>query len=254
MQKITFIGAGNLATNLALELYEKKIEILQVYSRTEDSAKTLAEKVKSEFTTDLRKISAKADLYIISVKDDALHWVTENLNLGNKLVVHTAGSVPMSVFERNFENYGVFYPFQTFSKEKKVAFAEIPIFLEANSGENRKILKQLADKISTKVQFVNSDQRKITHVAGVFACNFTNHLFAIAEEILNKHNLGFNVLQALLSETLKKALTNSPKIVQTGPAVRNDEKVMNEHLAMLRENTTFAEIYSLLSKSIQHIK
>jgi len=249
--KIVFIGAGNLATNLATELFFCGFQIVQVYSRSQKSAKELAKKVNSEFTCDLSEISAKANLYIISVKDDAISEIIEKVDFGNKLVVHTAGSISISVFQAKAANFGVFYPLQTFSKEKIIKFSEIPICLEANSLENLELLHSVASKISTDVRIISSEQRKTIHLAAVFACNFSNHLFAIAEKILNDNEISFDILKPLLLETIDKALINKPQIVQTGPAIRGDHEVMTHQLAMLKENNNFAEIYRLLSKSIQ---
>ena len=127
IENVVIIGAGNLATQLALALFEKGIQVKQVYSRKIESASELAGKVNASFINDLSQLLPEADLYIIAVKDSAIQEVLENLRLNNEqLVVHTAGSVPMSILEGFSNNYGVFYPLQTFSKSRKVDFSDYP--------------------------------------------------------------------------------------------------------------------------------
>ena len=243
---IVFIGAGNLATNLAKALYHKGFRIVQVYSRTMESARTLAEKVEAEYTTDLQEISKDAKLYIVSLKDAALVDLLSQITEGkqNSLLVHTAGSIPMSIWEGHAERYGVFYPMQTFSKQREVNFQEVPFFVEAKRPED------VAATLSEKVYEASSEQRKSLHLAAVFICNFTNHMYALAADLLEKYNLPFDVMLPLIDETARKVHELAPRDAQTGPAVRYDENVMNNHLAMLVDSPTLQEIYKLMSKSI----
>ena len=224
---VVFIGAGNLATNLAKALYYKGFRIVQVYSRTEESARALAEKVEADYTTDLQEISKDAKLYI-----------------------HTAGSIPMSVWEGHAERYGVFYPMQTFSKQREVDFQEVPFFIEAKRAEDTELLKAIASTLSEKVYEADSEQRKSLHLAAVFICNFTNHMYALAADLLEKYNLPFEVMLPLIDETARKVHELAPRDAQTGPAVRYDENVMSNHLAMLVDSPALQEIYKLMSKSI----
>lgn len=249
---IAFIGAGNLATNLAKALYQKGFRIVQIYSRTEESAKTLAEKVEASYTTDLGEVTKDATLYIVSLKDGAFVELVSQItaNKANALFVHTAGSIPMSIWEGKAQRYGVFYPMQTFSKSREVSFDEIPFFIEASSNEDKELLKSIAATLSEKVYDANSDQRKSLHLAAVFICNFTNHMYALADELLQKYNLPFEVMLPLIDETARKVHDLSPDEAQTGPAVRYDENVINNHLEMLKDNPGLQEIYKLISKSI----
>ena len=248
---VVFIGAGNLATNLAKALYYKGFRIVQVYSRTEESARALAEKVEADYTTDLQEISKDAKLYIVSLKDAAfvelLPQITEDKQ--KSLLVHTAGSIPMSVWEGHAERYGVFYPMQTFSKQREVDFQEVPFFIEAKRAEDTELLKAIASTLSEKVYEADSEQRKSLHLAAVFICNFTNHMYALAADLLEKYNLPFEVLP-LIDETARKVHELAPRDAQTGPAVRYDENVMSNHLAMLVDSPALQEIYKLMSKSI----
>lgn len=188
---IVFIGAGNLATNLAKALYRKGFRIVQVYSRTEESARELAQKVEAEYTTDLAEVNPYAKLYIVSLKDSAFAELLQGIVEGKReeaLMVHTAGSIPMNVWEGHVSHYGVFYPMQTFSKQREVDFKEIPFFIEASSAEDAAFLKAIASTLSNRVYDADSEQRKSLHLAAVFTCNFTNHMYALAAELLKKYN------------------------------------------------------------------
>ena len=251
--KIVFIGAGNLATHLSLALQKAGFEIVQVYSRTEESAKELAGLLQVPYTTNINNVVHHASIYFISVCDDAIAPLSEKLVSSSGIIVHTAGSVPMDVFENKFDNYGVFYPLQTFSKRQQVDFSNIPIFVEANTQNNLNILQKIACSISQNVFEAGSQQRKQLHLAAVFCCNFVNHLYHLASEIAGQAGFNFNILSALILATAQKAvLSGNPKEVQTGPAVRNDRKVMEKHLDLLNAHPEWQEIYSILSKGIVH--
>ena len=249
---IVFIGAGNLATNLAKALYHKGFRIVQIYSRTEESARALAGQVEAEYTTDLQEISKEARLYIVSLKDAAFVELLPQITEGKpkSLLVHTAGSIPMSIWEGHAERYGVFYPMQTFSKQREVKFQEIPFFIEAIRPEDAELLKAIAATLSENVYEATSEQRKSLHLAAVFICNFTNHMYALAAELLEKYNLPFDVMLPLIDETARKVHELAPRDAQTGPAVRYDENVISNHLAMLADSPALQEIYKLMSKSI----
>lgn len=249
---IVFIGAGNLATNLAKALYRKGFRIVQVYSRTKESAASLAQNVEATYTTDLSAIVDDAQLYIVSLKDDAFVQLLPEMVAGRKnaLWVHTAGSIPMSIWEGQVERYGVFYPMQTFSKQREVDFREIPIFVESHSAEETQFLKDIAAALSEKVHEATSEQRKNLHLAAVFTCNFTNHMYALAAELLRKYQLPFDVMLPLIDETANKVHEMEPRTAQTGPAVRYDEQVINRHLQMLADEPHMQELYRLISENI----
>lgn len=245
------IGAGNLATQLALALHEKGVQVKQVFSMKLESAKELAERINSAFTNDLSQLLPEADLYIIAVKDTAIQEVLENIILaGNSLIVHTAGSIPMSILDGFSSNYGVFYPLQTFSKSRKVDFSDIPICIEANHPANLLKLEELGKRLSKSVNQINSDERKTLHLAAVFANNFVNHFYAIGSEILQDKKLDFELLKPLIRETAAKIEIMNPAQAQTGPAKRNDKNIINTQLKMLHERPEFQKIYSFVSESI----
>lgn len=249
---IVFIGAGNLATNLAKALYQKGFRIVQIYSRTEESATALAQAVEAESTTDLSTVVEDAQLYIVSLKDAPFVQLLPEIVAGKRkgLWVHTAGSIPMNVWEGQVERYGVFYPMQTFSKQREVDFRDIPIFVESHLAEDTHFLKEIAAALSERVYEATSEQRKSLHLAAVFTCNFTNHMYALAAELLRKYELPFEVMLPLIDETARKVHEVEPRAAQTGPAIRYDENVINGHLQMLADEPEMQELYRLISGSI----
>lgn len=249
--KVVFIGAGNLATNLGKALFRAGHEIVQVYSRTEESARALADVLKCVYTTDLLEVVRSADIFIISVKDSALPAVASSLQTGREgqFFVHTAGSMPMDTL--SFERCGVFYPMQTFSKNKEVDFSVIPCFVEAKDDNDLQLLKTLALTISDTVYELDSENRKYLHLAAVFCCNFANHCFGLGARLLQEHgNVPFSVMLPLIDETAAKLYSMSPREAQTGPAVRWDTNVMDKQLQLLADAPDMQKIYELFSKSI----
>jgi predicted short-subunit dehydrogenase-like oxidoreductase (DUF2520 family) len=252
---VVFIGAGNLATNLAKALYRKGFRIVQIYSRTQESAQSLAQLVEADYTTELSAVVEDAQLYIVSLKDAAFVQLLPGLVAGKEksLWVHTAGSIPMNIWAEQAERYGVFYPMQTFSKQREVDFREIPVFIESNSEADTQLLKDIASTLSEKVYEATSEQRKSLHLAAVFTCNFTNHMYVLAAELLKKYQLPFDVMLPLIDETARKVHELQPLAAQTGPAVRYDENVINEHLRMLADEPEAQELYRRISESIHRL-
>lgn len=251
IENVVMIGSGNLATQLALALTEKGICVKQVYSRTLESARILAEKLNADSTDDLIELFTEADLYVIAVKDSAIQEVLENIRLrDNQLIVHTAGSIPMSILEGFTANYGVFYPLQTFSKTRKVDFSEIPICIEANHPSNLMALEELGKRLSETVSQINSEERKTLHLAAVFTNNFVNHFYTIGAEILHDKKLDFELLKPLIRETAAKIETLQTIEAQTGPAKRNDQSIIGLHLKMLQNKPKYQKIYSFVTESI----
>ncbi len=249
LAKIVFVGAGNLATHLATAFFNQGVEILQVYSYTEENAKLLADKVNAAHTASLQNVRTDADIYIYAIKDAFLDQVQVQINAPQAWHLHTAGSVPMNVFKETKLKYGVFYPLQTFSKTKQVDFSKIPICLEASCSEGLEILKELATRISADVREVSSAQREKLHLAAVFTCNFVNRMYAIAHDVVSEHGLSFDILLPLIDETAAKVHTLIPRDAQTGPAMRYDENVINKHLAMLNDDS-YKQLYQLISENI----
>ena len=252
--KVVIIGSGNVATHITKALYAVNVQIVQVWSYHYKNALLLANQVKAQAIANLRDIDNEVDIYLIAVKDDAISEVVAQLNKFKGVVAHTSGSVDIDIFEDSYENYGVFYPLQTFSKIKEVSFATVPLCLEANTESALQSLTDLANRLSSNVVEVNSEKRKILHLAAVFACNFTNHLYVLANEILKVNQLEFDILRPLITETAAKIQNTLPLDVQTGPAIRNDNETLNKHKELLNKQPELLEIYKTLSESIKKNK
>jgi predicted short-subunit dehydrogenase-like oxidoreductase (DUF2520 family) len=249
MIKVVIIGSGNVAKHLLkVMLNTEEVTIVQVFARSKESISHLI--VENQITSTYNDIK-EADVYIISVSDNAIAEVASNLPFKNRLVVHTSGTSELSVLD-NKNRKGVFYPLQTFSKSKAVDFSTIPICLETENKRDYAILEALANLISKKAYAISSEQRKSLHVAAVFVCNFVNHLYQIGNEICNENKVPFEILQPLIIETANKITQLSPKEAQTGPALRNDTKTIEKHMDFLQESN-YKELYKLLTQSIQNV-
>lgn len=251
--RIVVIGSGGVASSLAPALDALDgVEVVQVYSPTLAHAEALASRLSAAVAVDdCAALSRDADMYLISVKDDAIAHLAEVVAPCRDAVwAHTSGSVPMSVIGPLGCHTGVFYPLQTFSRERIVDVAQVPFFIEGSDAYTVDFLKNLARCLSPRVFDADGDTRRLMHVAAVFACNFTNHLWAISADLLGEHNIPFDVLRPLLEETLHKALSAHPAKGQTGPAQRGDMKVMDAHRKMLDEH--LAKLYTTLSQSIMN--
>lgn len=246
MISVCIIGSGNVAQHLiSAFLKATEIDLVQAFARDKSHLTHLLDVAK--ITSDYAALK-EADLYLIAVSDHAISEVSNQIPFENKLVAHTSGSV--AIAELNPKNrQAVFYPLQTFSKNKEVDFNLIPICLEAKEQSDYKILEQVAHSISNKVYNITSSQRKSLHVSAVFVCNFVNHLYKIGNDICNEHQVPFEILHPLITETAQKIMWLSPDEAQTGPAKRNDTTTINTHLAMLTDENQ-KEIYKLLTKSI----
>ena len=246
MKNIILVGSGNVATHLGIALKKCNYPIVQVYSRSIGNAKKLAKKLNSNFTNDLTQLKT-ADLIIVSVNDDAISRVLSQLK--NTAIVHTSGSIGMNVFNDDFYNCGVFYPLQTFNKEVDLNISEVPFCIEGNSLAFEKQLIEIAEKLSNNVVVMNSEQRKQLHIAAVFACNFSNQMFSIADDLLAEKNLDFKILLPLIKQTIAKLEINKPKSVQTGPAKRNDNSIIQEHINLIQKQE-IKDLYQKISSNI----
>jgi predicted short-subunit dehydrogenase-like oxidoreductase (DUF2520 family) len=248
MIKITIIGTGNVGQHL-IKAFTKStfVTLFQVYSRNEKMLNNYIDSniIVSDFA-DLKE----ADLFIIAVSDIAIAEVSAKLPFKNQLIVHTSGSVSLDALGKNNRN-GVFYPLQTFSKNKPIDFKTIPICLETKAESDYNLLEKVAQSISNTVYKIDSEQRKSLHVAAVFVCNFVNHLYQIGNEICDAHQVPFEILNPLIIETAQKIENLSAKAAQTGPASRNDTTTIAAHQAFLND-TNQKKIYKLLTESIQN--
>jgi len=248
-EKIVFIGAGKVATTLALALKSKR-KIIQVYSP--HNAKELADKLKCSYTNDIKKINPDADIYIIAVKDDAIEEVCKKLKLPDKIVIHTSGSTPLNVLKTVTGKVGVLWPMYSFTT-KSILTPGVPYFIEASDKRTENIITAIAKELKGKTYHLNSEKRTMVHMTAVFVNNFPNHLFTIAEVICKDAGIPFSLFTPLVKATFENVLKQSSAVSQTGPASRNEKKIINRHLELLSKNKAhpvYKEIYETLTKSI----
>lgn len=253
--KISLVGAGNVAWNLAKEFENRGHAIQAIHSLHEENAKQLADSLYSATSiteSDFREFDS--DIIILAVKDDIIEDLSSEIRANkNTVLAHCSGSVPLDALSNYEGPTGVFYPLQTFTKGRKIEFESIPILYESYDSNTESLLKTLASSISKNSQFANSDDRSRIHLSAVFASNFVNHLLSLSGEFLSKNGRELNLLQPLIVETLKKAFQEGPEKSQTGPAKRGDLETIHKHLNMLSEDDELSKVYELLSKSIMEM-
>ena len=248
MKRVVIIGSGNVATSLAHGL-AAHCHVAQIYSRRLEHARALADAVGCpNVTSDLQALVADADAYIIAVSDDAIADVIAATPDNGALWVHTSGSKPIGLFEGHRARYGVMWPMQSFSKQVVTPLDEVHFFVEGNDSTTQNDVMALGGLLSNHVIPADSEQRRWLHVASVFSCNFANHLWALADELLTNQGLPFEALKPLIRTTVEKLDRLSPAESQTGPAVRHDTQVIANHLAMLDGDKR--DIYRLMTESI----
>ena len=244
--QIVLIGSGNVAFHLAKAFTEAQIPVSQIFGRNTTELQKISEQFSIPSSTETL---ADADLYIISVSDSSITEVSSLIKNKNVLVAHTSGSVSREALSGNYRK-SVFYPLQTFSKSKNLDYSKIPFFIDAENENDEEILKNLASKISKNVMLANDEKRKYIHLTAVFACNFVNHLYARAKEISDSQGIPFDYFLPLIDETTQKIHELEPKLAQTGPAIRNDEKVLKLHESLLTDEEKL-KIYKTLNESIK---
>lgn len=251
--KIVLAGAGRIAWHLGRRLKGKGLPVAHVVNRSEAPARTLGSTLDATWSADWAAVPPDADWLLIAVRDDAIGGVAAALapHLPAALATHTSGATPGAVLARHFPRHGVFYPLQSFSMERMPVWSKIPFCVDASAHEDLLFLKKIAKIIGNLVYQVNDEQRAILHVAAVFANNFANHCFAVAEKLLDERELPFEMLHPLMEETLHKALADSPARMQTGPAARGDEDTIRRHLALLEAHPAWRELYARLSADIR---
>lgn len=245
MIRVVIIGAGNVAIHLSRAMVDStRIRLVQIFSRSEKNIASLPGSVPR--TDDLGAL-AEADVYLVAVKDDAISALAPVLKHLSGLVAHTSGTVSMDALA-GIDRRGVFYPVQTFSKDRELDWKSIPLVLETSDPNDMGLLRSLAAELSDSIHEIDSAGRKKLHLAAVFANNFSNHMFRLSKEICQDNELSFDLLRPLILETASKVISMEPEAAQTGPARRKDRKVMSDQEDQL--DAEKKEIYSLLSDSI----
>jgi predicted short-subunit dehydrogenase-like oxidoreductase (DUF2520 family) len=248
--KIVLLGAGNLATHLGPALQKAGHPIIQVFSRTNQSAQVLATMLNCSFTTDISAITPGADAYIFALTDNVLPAMLKRFPLRKALVIHTSGNLPLDIINQANLEGGVLYPLQTFTRNITPDWLNTPICTEASGEHQLELINRLASSISNNVREISSQQRSAIHLAAVFACNFTNHMLHIAHDILNQNDISPDILQPIIDETMRKAKQQAPALNQTGPAVRGDSVVMQRHKNQLASLPLYSKLYTFISESI----
>jgi len=249
-QNISFAGAGRVASALCMEMYYSGFNIEVVVSESEKNGRSLTGSCKALWSPDL-KYPDSTDIIIVAVPDHRLKSVLDKLKCRPEtLVVHTAGSIGIDVFPGHIKHKGIFYPLQTFSKERKVVFKDLPFFLESSDNKSSAILENLAESIGGKVHFTDTEHRRMLHLAAVFVCNFTNHMLTEGQALVLKAGFSIEVLRPLIEETFSKAMEIGPDLSQTGPAVRNDKNTIKKHLELLSFSSELQRIYKEMTRSI----
>lgn len=248
--QVVIIGSGNTATVFGKLVLQKGHQIVQVLGRNSLAVSKLATQLNAAAVNSYSEINLDADLYILAVSDNAITEVAQKIDLVNKTIVHTAGSVPKSVLNEVSDSYGVIWPLQTLRKEIEQKIPEIPLMIDGNNEETIKIITSFALSLSKNVKFADDMEREKTHLAAVIASNFTNHLFALTDDFCEKENLDFQMLIPLIVETADRMKYSMPADVQTGPAARTDIVTIEKHLQLLELHPYLKKLYLRMSNSI----
>ena len=249
--KIVVVGSGNVATHFARAFHASGNDIVQVYSRNIAHAQVLASQLDAQAIDRFADLADDAHLYLLAIPDDALYEVVTQISPKQGIMVHTSGSVPMDVLKPLSAKIGVVYSPQTFIKSLEMNYSELPFCIEASDGEVLERLKNLVLPVSQKIYEINSDQRRKLHLAAVFVNNFGNALNAMAQDITMQNDIPFEILHPIIAVTAEKASHGDLWQLQTGPAVRGDEKTISNHKKLLANDSDLLELYSLITNIIQ---
>lgn len=247
MKSVTIIGAGNVAFHLTRAFVSNTVQVNQIYNRTLAKAEAIGEANGIRYTDKISELE-RSDLFIIASSDAAIEELSMHIPFNDVMVVHTSGAMPMSTLKGKYRK-GVLYPLQTFSQNRKLNYSEIPFFVEAENPEDEKALLELAERVSNRAKILNSEQRAQMHLSAVWACNFANHMYYIAQKTAEEAGLGFEYLRPLIEETALKIEDLTPFEAQTGPAKRNDQITIEKHLSLIKDSY-LKDMYNDISNSI----
>jgi predicted short-subunit dehydrogenase-like oxidoreductase (DUF2520 family) len=248
---MVILGAGNVAAHMARHLHSGGHSIACIWSRTKEHADDLASLVRSRGTADPDRVPGNADFYLVAVPDRAITPVASKFRGTGGIWIHTAGAVPMDIFEKDFSEYGVIYPLQTLSAARPVSLKGVPLLIEGSGSRVTEMIRSVAGSISDHVIEMDSARRLVVHVAAVFANNFSNHMVAVAEHILKVHEIDPALLAPMLRETFEKIAEMGPEGARTGPAARDDRSTMLLHRELLKKYPEWEKLYTFISRDIQ---
>ncbi len=249
IKTISIIGSGNVATQFAKALHTKEVSIVQILSKTIDLANELAIQVSAKAIAAIDNLDLSVDLIIIAVNDDFTEEIANSLH-SKGIVIHTSGTTDIDVLKRCSNNIGVVWPIKSIKKEHSINFFNVTFCIESSNSETKKDLIDLFSKLSNKIVHLSGKQRQHLHMAAVITNNFSNYLYGIAEEITSENDIDFSILKGLIIESTQQLDSFSPKEMQTGPAIRNDKKVIKKHLKLLENNPEYYNLYKFVSESI----
>lgn len=250
--QVTIIGTGNVATVLGKLIFANNHSINQIYGRNIDAASLLANQLNAQPINKISDLNNESDLYIIAVSDKSIATICSKLNVTEKIVVHTAGSVNNDILKNVSRNFGVLYPIQSLRKEMDIATATIPFLINGNNKSTQISIENFAKTLSKKVAVGNDEVRLQLHTAAVFSCNFVNYMYLQSANFCEANNLDFTLLQPLIEETALRLRTHHPKDVFTGPAVRKDVQTIEKHITQLNSNKPAQELYTIITKMIMN--
>lgn len=250
--KISIVGNGNLAQSLAKVFLNRSYDVVEMHAPNYNTLQEFCQPIGVNPQKNISELNTDIDFLIISVADDALESFVKQLPVGDYIVLHTSGTVSVDVFkETEFKKVGIFYPLFSFLKGKDVDFKRVPLMIEASDKSTLKQIEKLSASISDNVVEVNSEDRKLYHLSGVMVNNFTNHFWAMTQELLEKHQLDFENLKPILKQTTERALESKNLLeLQTGPAKRNDVNIIQNHLSILKENLPLQDLYTKMTELI----
>jgi predicted short-subunit dehydrogenase-like oxidoreductase (DUF2520 family) len=249
LPRVSILGAGNIAWHFATQLHAHGYRINCIYNHRLENAKLLADSVNAYYTNDLYDIPT-SDLYLLAVKDENYSQLISEMTGSEAIYVHTSGSLDMEILKPLSKNYGVLYPFQTLTKERQISFQNVPLCIEASNELTLNILSSIANNLASPYYAIHSQQRTYLHLCGVFASNFTNAMYGIAEQIAKEQQIDFEILKPLIAETARKIETLSPADAQTGPVQRNDQDIVQKHIDLLANEHLWQAVYRLMSDVI----
>ncbi len=248
--KIVLIGAGNIATFFASKIKKSTFEIVQIISKNEEHAKTLASSIACKYANTINDIDSTADIIILATPDTYLLELNNLLCFKNKVVIHTAGSIALKELQNISEHIACIWPVQSIHKNR-LPQNEVPLVVNATDAVSKIVVLDVANAISSIVEYCNDEQKEYLHLACVFANNFTNHMVALSEQLCVENKVPFELLQQLIKDTFEKINVQSPHNLQTGPAIRNDENTIEKHLLLLKDKPHMLDIYKAITRSIQ---
>ncbi len=247
---IVIIGSGNVGTVLGKMAHRAGHRVLQVFSRHLQNASALATQLDAKAVDSLSDITQEADLFLVALSDAATANLPHSWKAKSGLICHTAGALSMNILKQVGANIGVLYPLQSLTKER-IPEKPFPLLIDSNNGANHEMLAVFANSLSPIVRTTGDEERLKLHLSAVIVNNFSNHLFALAEDYCNRQGLDFSLLRPIILETAERLETNSAASMQTGPAIRNDQATLEKHLDLLKEFPQMQQLYNAFTESIR---